>query len=160
MSARIALLLTPLLATLGGCASPGNGCSPTTATAPAAPTNGKLEGSWLLQSATAINEKIPQGITMTISDNPDAVQGKFHIVGYSGVNYYVGNANLDPSQQRFILSTDLNDTKQQGPKDSMQFEQDYLNQLDAVVTYSQSGPQSLTLRTMAGAKLQFQKQAD
>jgi heat shock protein HslJ len=113
-------------------------------------------GLWVLGSASNIST-VPGGITLSIRRNGALNTGSLHIGGFSGINYYVSDALIDGSQQRFILSSKLASTERHGPQQDVVFEKAYLDELDGVVEYHLSSADDMTLTTIKGDTLKFHK---
>jgi heat shock protein HslJ len=148
------MMLSVLLGTLVACA-PTTDTIQAAVAQPARPDHDLL-GLWQLGDASQIKD-IPPGITLAIREASEHNGNALYISGYAGINDYVSDALVDPSQQRFILSTKIGTTEKWGPLPRQDFEQSYLDALDGVVSYHLAAGSQLTLITLQGAKLQFRR---
>lgn len=112
-------------------------------------------GSWTLAKASALPD-IPANILVTLRPDSASNNGKLNVSGFSGVNHFVGSATVDWEQDRLAFSP-LASTRMMGPEPRMQFEQEFLKQMEQVVSFKLVKDKRLILQTVAGEKITFQQ---
>lgn len=150
MKTCIALLGLSLVIPLGGCTQVLK--TPDQVSA----QQQSLTGSWSLQQANKLGTLPTESVTLILRNAVTGDNSKLNVSGHAGVNHFVGNAIVDLTQQR-IQIRQIASTRQAGPESLMQFEKDYLNQLEAVITYKITGDR-LELNTLHGDTLDFSRQ--
>ena len=113
-----------------------------------------LSGSWTLQRGSNL-PAAPGDVRMMLRTAPPR-QGEpaLAVSGFSGVNYFRGEALVDTDQQRLMVGT-LAATRERGPAQRMQFESRFLGQMEQVVQFQWQDPATLVLRTLSGDTLTF-----
>lgn len=150
MKTCIVLLSLSLLIPLGGCTQALK--TPDQVSA----QHQSLTGSWSLQQANKLGTLPTESVTLILRNAVTGDNSKLNVSGHAGVNHFVGKAIVDLPQQR-IQIRQIASTRQAGPEPLTQFEKDYLNQLEAVVTYKLMGDR-LELNTLHGDTLDFSRQ--
>lgn len=111
-----------------------------------------MQGSWTLQQAAEL-PVLPNNILLTLRPDNAQDEKKLAVSGFSGVNHFVGTANVKWSQQQIVFGA-LATTRMMGPEPRMQFEQAFLKQMSEVGSFTLKDS-TLELKTLSGATLSF-----
>lgn len=115
-----------------------------------------LSGSWTLTAADGLSE-IPNGILLQLHAKDEAkaesTDTQMSISGFSGVNRFMGTANVDWQAMK-LTPGQLASTRKMGPEPRMKFEQSFLQEMQNV-NHFQLKDDQLILSTSKNQQLTF-----
>lgn len=118
-------------------------------------TRDEVRGVWALKEASKL-PAIPGQITLNVQGDDPVDKSKMRVNGFSGVNYYISTATVSWPDHLFRMEK-LVTTQEVGSETATAFEQALLPLLSRVVDYRLEGEAKLTLTTMSGETLIFER---